>query len=227
MLVLCQTCFCQLPSLHTSQHGATVGHTLRWLPGVGKEPQPPSRNATRRKRGRQWAIPYQKMGIRGEGRQWLAIAVGLPTSPTPPNTRPLVAQRRVVCREWGKGAPISSADATRGDVGDSGRGPADHPEWLSPLVIHPLKLDNGNTVLTEGKSWRGEQRNTICRLSTGSRSSRWITAACGVAAQAFYMNRIAASEGLRLGAEIGLGIALLFCLVLLPLAFLTVRRPSL
>jgi hypothetical protein len=51
-------------------------------------------------------------------------------------------------------------------------------------------------------------------------------AACGVAAQAFYLDRIAASEGLRLGAEIGLGSALLFCLVSLPLAFLMVRRPS-
>lgn len=53
-----------------------------------------------------------------------------------------------------------------------------------------------------------------------------LAAACGVAAQAFYLDRIAASEGLRLGAEIGLGSALLFCLVSLPLAFLMVRRPS-
>ena len=51
-------------------------------------------------------------------------------------------------------------------------------------------------------------------------------AACGVAAQAFYLDQIAASEGLRFGTEIGLGIALLFCLVSLPLAFLTVRRRS-
>ena len=51
-------------------------------------------------------------------------------------------------------------------------------------------------------------------------------AACGVAAQAFYLDRIAASEGLWLGALIGLGSALLFCLVAMPLAFLTVRRPS-
>jgi hypothetical protein len=26
-----------------------------------------------------------------------------------------------------------------------------------PLVIRPLKLDNGGTVLTEGNSWRGEK----------------------------------------------------------------------
>ena len=51
-------------------------------------------------------------------------------------------------------------------------------------------------------------------------------AACGVAAQAFYLDRIAASEGLRFGAEVGLGSALLFCLVSLPLAFLMVRRHS-
>lgn len=51
-------------------------------------------------------------------------------------------------------------------------------------------------------------------------------AACGVAAQAFYLDRIAASEGLRLGAEIGLGIALLFCLASLPLAYLTAGRLS-
>jgi len=50
--------------------------------------------------------------------------------------------------------------------------------------------------------------------------------ACGVTAQAFYLDRIAASEGLRLGAEIGLGIAVLCCLLSLPMALLTVRTPS-
>lgn len=49
-------------------------------------------------------------------------------------------------------------------------------------------------------------------------------AACGVAAQAFYLDRIAASEGLWSGALIGLGSGLLFCLVSLPLAFLTARK---
>jgi uncharacterized protein YodC (DUF2158 family) len=51
-------------------------------------------------------------------------------------------------------------------------------------------------------------------------------AACGVAAQAFYVDRIAASEGLWDGAWAGLGIALLFCLSAVPLAVLTVRSPS-
>lgn len=51
-----------------------------------------------------------------------------------------------------------------------------------------------------------------------------VAAACGVTAQAFYLNRVAASEGFRLGAGIGLGISVLFCLVSLPLAFLTIRK---
>jgi len=51
-------------------------------------------------------------------------------------------------------------------------------------------------------------------------------AACGVAVQAFYLDRMAAGEGLRLEAEIGLGSALLFCLVAVPFAFLTVRESS-
>ena len=49
-------------------------------------------------------------------------------------------------------------------------------------------------------------------------------AACGVAAQAFYLDRIAATEGLRFGAGVGLASGLFFCLVALPLAFLTVRK---
>jgi hypothetical protein len=52
-----------------------------------------------------------------------------------------------------------------------------------------------------------------------------LAAACGIAAQAFYLDRIAASEGLRLGVEIGLTVALLSCLASIPLAFLTVGRP--
>ena len=49
-------------------------------------------------------------------------------------------------------------------------------------------------------------------------------AACGVAAQAFYMSHARATEGLLLGASVGLGAGLVFCLVGLPLAYLTVRR---
>ncbi len=67
----------------------------------------------------------------------------------------------------------------------------------------------------------GDRKVLLFRVSPGS---VLFAAACGVAAQAFYVDRIAASEGLRLGAEIGLGIALLFCLVSVPLAFLMVRR---
>jgi len=48
-------------------------------------------------------------------------------------------------------------------------------------------------------------------------------AACGVAAQAFYMDRAAATAGLWNGTLIGLGSGLLLCLVALPMAFLTVR----
>ena len=50
-------------------------------------------------------------------------------------------------------------------------------------------------------------------------------AACGVAAQAFYMNRVRATEGLLYGGLAGLGFALLLSLVSLPIAFLTVRKP--
>ncbi len=49
-------------------------------------------------------------------------------------------------------------------------------------------------------------------------------AACGVAAQAFYLNHADAMTGLQHGSLIGLGSALLFGLVTLPLARLTVRR---
>jgi hypothetical protein len=51
-------------------------------------------------------------------------------------------------------------------------------------------------------------------------------AACGVAAQAFYIDRAAATTGLWYGTLIGLGSGLFLCLVALPLAFLLVRRPS-
>ena len=50
-------------------------------------------------------------------------------------------------------------------------------------------------------------------------------AACGVTAQAFYMDGAAATNGLCSGALIGLGSGLFLCLVALPLAFLTVRKP--
>ena len=49
-------------------------------------------------------------------------------------------------------------------------------------------------------------------------------AACGVAAQAFYMDRAAATTGLWYGTLIGLGSGLFLCLVALPLAFLVFRR---
>ncbi len=48
-------------------------------------------------------------------------------------------------------------------------------------------------------------------------------AACGVAVQAFYMDRAAATTGLWNGTLIGLGSGLLLCLVALPMAFLMVR----
>ena len=47
--------------------------------------------------------------------------------------------------------------------------------------------------------------------------------ACGVAAQAFYMDRVQATTGLRYGAALGLGGGLLICLVALPLSVLLVR----
>jgi len=50
-------------------------------------------------------------------------------------------------------------------------------------------------------------------------------AACGVTAQAFYMDRAAATNGLWSGGLIGLGSGLFLCLVALPLAFIAVRRP--
>ncbi|MGA2259670.1 MAG: hypothetical protein ABSG53_33760 [Thermoguttaceae bacterium] len=53
-----------------------------------------------------------------------------------------------------------------------------------------------------------------------------VAAACCIAAQAFHLDRIAACEGLWHGAGVGLGCALLFCLVSVPLAFFTVRIPS-
>jgi len=49
-------------------------------------------------------------------------------------------------------------------------------------------------------------------------------AACGVTAQAFYMDRAAATTGLWYGTLIGLGIGLFLCLVALPLAFIAVRK---
>ena len=49
-------------------------------------------------------------------------------------------------------------------------------------------------------------------------------AACGVAAQAFYLDWVTASEGLRLGATVGLASGVLFSLAVVPLAFLTVRN---
>ncbi len=51
-----------------------------------------------------------------------------------------------------------------------------------------------------------------------------IAAACGVAAQAFYMDHAEATTGLWYGALVGLGSGLFLCLASLPLAFLTVRR---
>jgi len=50
-------------------------------------------------------------------------------------------------------------------------------------------------------------------------------AACGVAAQAFYMDHARATEGLLYGAAAGLAGGLFVCLVTLPMAFLTVSRP--
>jgi hypothetical protein len=50
-------------------------------------------------------------------------------------------------------------------------------------------------------------------------------AACGVTAQAFFLNRPAATAGLWHGTLIGLGSGLFLCLVALPLAFIAVRRP--
>ena len=50
-------------------------------------------------------------------------------------------------------------------------------------------------------------------------------AACGVAAQAFYLNRAEATNGLCYGAVIGLGSGVFLCVAALPLAFLTVRKP--
>ncbi|MCC6127280.1 MAG: hypothetical protein IT426_20145 [Pirellulales bacterium] len=49
-------------------------------------------------------------------------------------------------------------------------------------------------------------------------------AACGVAGQAIYLNRVAATNGLWSGALIGLGCGVLFCLISLPLAFLSFRK---
>ena len=49
-------------------------------------------------------------------------------------------------------------------------------------------------------------------------------AACGVTAQAFYMDRAAATTGLWYGTLIGLGSGLFLCLVALPLAFLRSGR---
>ena len=49
-------------------------------------------------------------------------------------------------------------------------------------------------------------------------------AACGVTAQAFYMDRAAATAGLWQGTWIGLACGLLLCLAALPMALLTVRR---
>ncbi len=49
-------------------------------------------------------------------------------------------------------------------------------------------------------------------------------AACGVAAQALYLNHVEATRGLGYGALAGLGSGLFLCLVAVPLAYLTVRR---
>ena len=48
-------------------------------------------------------------------------------------------------------------------------------------------------------------------------------AACGVAVQAFYMNRAAATAGFWNGTLIGLGSGLVLCVVALPMAFFMVR----
>ena len=56
-----------------------------------------------------------------------------------------------------------------------------------------------------------------------------IAAACGVVAEAFYLNRQAAASGLYYGAPIGLGCGALFCLVLLTLVYLaskTLPKPE-
>jgi hypothetical protein len=49
-------------------------------------------------------------------------------------------------------------------------------------------------------------------------------AACGVTAQAFHMDRAAATTGLWYGTLIGLASGLFLCLVALPLTFIAVRR---
>ena len=49
-------------------------------------------------------------------------------------------------------------------------------------------------------------------------------AACGVTAQAFYMDHAAATAGLWQGTLIGLTCGLLLCLAAFPMAFLTVRK---
>jgi hypothetical protein len=41
-------------------------------------------------------------------------------------------------------------------------------EATDALATQPLKLDNGGSVFTEGKSWRGEKRNTSRRSFSGS-----------------------------------------------------------
>ena len=51
-------------------------------------------------------------------------------------------------------------------------------------------------------------------------------AACGVVAQAFYLDRTAAANGLGYGALIGLGLGLSLCLVVLPLVFLILKRQA-
>ncbi|MGA2620462.1 MAG: hypothetical protein ABSF26_22810 [Thermoguttaceae bacterium] len=53
-----------------------------------------------------------------------------------------------------------------------------------------------------------------------------MAAACGMAAQAFYLNRTAAAEGLWLGAVIGLGGGLLLALVILAVAIRVTRQVS-
>ena len=49
-------------------------------------------------------------------------------------------------------------------------------------------------------------------------------ATCGVVAQAFYLDRVAATAGLWYGTLIGLGSGLFICLVTLPIAFIAIRR---
>jgi tetrahydromethanopterin S-methyltransferase subunit B len=50
--------------------------------------------------------------------------------------------------------------------------------------------------------------------------------ACGVTAQAFYMDRAAATTGLAYGTLIGLGCGLLVCLVAFPFAVIAIRTRS-